>query len=244
MEKPKEPQPADFGLTSERIAEFEASAAISLMHRRGGEIIFSSALLSGVIVYAWTRNIAVTIAAILVGWIPVCRVLMRIVDAFARRAREKWPDHDAYVRYRIAQARYSQALAEWIHFQELQWQALDGRTFETELAKFLAAEGFQVRHTGGARDSGVDLVLADPQRSGLTILVQCKAHRNPVGPSAVRDLYGTLSHYGGQEAWLISTHGFTRAAFEFADGKPIRLVHINTLLTVSATQDRQDSAAS
>lgn len=245
MEKPKEPRPADFGLTAERIAEFEASAAVALMRRRGAEIIVSSALLAGVIVFAYTRDIAMMVVALLGGWLVIVPAIMVVIDLWAAGRKAGWPDHDAYSRFRGARARYPKTLAEWIHFQELEWQTLDGHTFEMELAKFLAAEGFQVSHTGRSGDSGVDLVLTDLPQGGLTILVQCKAHRGPVGPSAVRDLYGTLSHFGGQEAWLISTHGFTQGAVEFAKGKPVHLFQINALLTASAklsyqARNRQD----
>ena len=67
----------------------------------------------------------------------------------------------------------------------------------------LKRKGYEVQYTGGAGDEGVDLVVGN---GDSTILVQCKAHSRPIGPSPVRELYGTVvakraSRYN-QKLWM------------------------------------------
>jgi HJR/Mrr/RecB family endonuclease len=47
-------------------------------------------------------------------------------------------------------------------------------------------------------------------KDGKKIVVQCKAHRNPVGPNVVRELYGTMFHAGADAAKLVALGGFTQ----------------------------------
>lgn len=107
------------------------------------------------------------------------------------------------------------------------YQTLDGWQFEKEMAALLTRRGYRVKRTGKPGDSGVDLVL---RCGGHEIIVQCKAHKTCVGPHAVRDLYGTMRDQRVHEAWLISTNGFTKGAYAFARGKPIRLLKIQDVL--------------
>lgn len=117
---------------------------------------------------------------------------------------------------------------ELLRQQESWWKSLDGSSFERELASLLKARGYGVSLQGSSGDGGVDIVLrtSDSQK----IIVQCKAHTSTIGPGAVRELYGTMSHAGADESWLVVTSGFTRGCWEFAAGKPIRLLTIRDLL--------------
>ena len=51
-----------------------------------------------------------------------------------------------------------------------------------------------------------------------------------IGPGAIRDLYGSLVHLSANEAWLISSRGFTSGARRFAADKPVSLMTIQNLL--------------
>jgi restriction system protein len=86
------------------------------------------------------------------------------------------------------------------------WQNLGGRDFEREVANLLSERGYQVQLTPATNDGGVDLMLA---RGGQSILVQCKAHKNPVGLDPFEISSG---HLGGSEAWLVSLSGFTNGS--------------------------------
>ena len=52
----------------------------------------------------------------------------------------------------------------------------------------------------------------------------------PYRVSAVRDLFGTLQNEGASEGILVTTSGYGKAAFEFAEGKPLELLSGSHLL--------------
>lgn len=101
------------------------------------------------------------------------------------------------------------------------WFSLDGITFEKELEKLFTRAGFQVERTPASGDHGIDLNIYKDQ---TRIIVQCKAHKNPIGPKEVRELYGTLmANEDASLAYLITTHGATKGAYGFAKGKPLEI---------------------
>ncbi|GHO49680.1 hypothetical protein KSX_78430 [Ktedonospora formicarum] len=52
--------------------------------------------------------------------------------------------------------------------------------------------------------------------------------------SAVRDLFGTLQNEGASKGILITTSGYGKASYEFAEGKPIELLSGSNLLYLLA----------
>ena len=66
--------------------------------------------------------------------------------------------------------------------------------------------------------------------AGEKIIVQCKRHKNPIGPAVVRELYGSLSASKAQAAILICTGGFTKGVYRFARDKPITLLDIDGIV--------------
>ena len=120
--------------------------------------------------------------------------------------------------------------------RQLAWcQGLNGEQFERELTKLLNDNGYNAERTGGSGDEGIDIFAT---RNEQAIVIQCKAHMAYVGPGAVRELYGALIHQGAQEGWLVTTHGFTHGARDFARGKPIKLHTIQGILTVLSHQQQ------
>ncbi|MBI4463236.1 MAG: restriction endonuclease [Acidobacteria bacterium] len=216
-EKPQQPRPEDFGLTKERCTTFESLFFISFD-------LFSSiefwipygviVLTLGILTYHFTASYLITFLLLSVGTSVIWRRLQ--------------PDYQNFRRYRSAKENYHKELETWIRTQESWWQSLDGRSFEIELGALLQKRGYRVQWTGKSGDQGVDLILFGS--GGHRIIVQCKAHRKPIGPAAIRDLYGTLKHLGEKEAWLVSSSGFSKAANEFAMGKPIQLLSIRDIL--------------
>ena len=77
----------------------------------------------------------------------------------------------------------------------------------------------------------MDCVAYDPRPIfGGKVVIQAKRYKNTVGVSAVRDLFGTLQNEGASKGILVTTSGYGKAAFEFADGKPIELLSGSHLL--------------
>ena len=61
-------------------------------------------------------------------------------------------------------------------------------------------------------------------------MVQAKRYRHTVGVSAVRDLFGTMHNEGASKGILVTTSGFGKAAYTFANGKPMELLTGENLL--------------
>jgi restriction system protein len=61
-------------------------------------------------------------------------------------------------------------------------------------------------------------------------VIQAKRYTNPVGVSAVRDLYGTVVNEGATKGILVTTSNFGPDAYNFAKDKPLTLMDGNNLL--------------
>jgi hypothetical protein len=79
--------------------------------------------------------------------------------------------------------------------------------------------GYEVRATPYQGDHGADLLAT---RAGETVVVQCKHHpAGTVGEPVLRDLFGTLHHFGATRAILVTTGRVTPAAREWVRDKPL-----------------------
>ena len=58
------------------------------------------------------------------------------------------------------------------------------------------------------------------------------ATSNTVGVSAVRDLFGTMQNEGASKGILVTTSGYGKASFEFAQNKPLELLSGSNLLSL------------
>lgn len=97
--------------------------------------------------------------------------------------------------------------------------------FESLVQNLFEKMGLETRQTRASRDGGVDAIAYDPRPLiGGKIVIQAKRYKNPVGVSAVRDLYGTLQNEGGSKGILVTTSRYGRASFDFAKDKPLELV--------------------
>jgi restriction system protein len=91
--------------------------------------------------------------------------------------------------------------------------------------------GLETRQTRPSRDGGVDCVAWDTRPvMGGKVVIQAKRYAHTVGVSAVRDLYGTVVNEGASKGILVSTSGYGKASFEFADDKPLELLDGTNLL--------------
>jgi restriction system protein len=95
-----------------------------------------------------------------------------------------------------------------------------------QVARLFRRLGYRVHRRPATHDLGVDLVVS---KSGWRAIVQCKNWHHPVGPAAVRDLYGTLLHTGADLGILVTTSTTSRSAQEFCSGKPLLLIEGSVL---------------
>src|SRR5437764_3306807 len=103
--------------------------------------------------------------------------------------------------------------------------------FEPLITNLFQKMGLETRLTQASRDGGIDCVAFDPRPIfGGKVVIQAKRYRNTVGVSAVRDLFATLQNEGASKGILVTTSGYGKAAFRFAENKPIELLSGTHLL--------------
>ncbi len=150
--------------------------------------------------------------------------------AISEFLKRQQPQYRKAKLYREAEEVYRRTLTE-------HWLSLTGWQFEVEVGKLFKNLGYKVESTGASGDKGVDIVL---KKDAKTTIVQCKAHKKPVGPAVVRELYGTMMASGADSAILVSSGGFTRGVRDFVPGKRIRLISSADLVTMAEeTGDRK-----
>jgi restriction system protein len=97
--------------------------------------------------------------------------------------------------------------------------------------RVFASAGATVSVTQASRDQGVDAIIIDPDLiRGGKMVIQAKRYVNTVDVSAVRDLWGTVSHEGAMKGLLVTTSQFGPDAYAFAQDKPITLINGSELL--------------
>src|SRR5205085_1786319 len=107
--------------------------------------------------------------------------------------------------------------------------------FEALIANLFGKMGLETRQTQASRDGGVDCVAYDPRPIlGGKVVIQAKRYKHTVGVSAVRDLFGTMQNEGASKGILVTTSGYGKAAFAFAEGKPLELLSGSHLLYLLA----------
>lgn len=129
----------------------------------------------------------------------------------------------------LAQRKRSQLLETQTGLDSL--RAMSWREFEMLVGEAFRRQGYHIEETGlGGADGGIDLRLS---KDGKTTLVQCKQWRSQrVDVKIVREMYGLLAHHGADAVKIVAVGDFTPDARRFAQGKPIELVHGETLLAL------------
>lgn len=110
---------------------------------------------------------------------------------------------------------------------------LTAHAFETVIRDLFQAMGFDTYQTRASRDGGVDCVAHYTKSVvGGKYIIQAKRFTHRVPVEDVRDLAGALDHERASKGILVTTSEFTKAGYEFAQGKPIELINGNGLLAL------------
>lgn len=215
----KKPTLQDYGLTQADIERIKSTkqtlkiVAVSWMFV--GISLFCSSSLKNL--NTFILLILLLLTAPPFGPIMLYSLLKRITLSFSPvlKASERfWADSEKYERW-------------WELTQETFWNSMTGRRFEQELAALFQKLGYQAHVTAASDDKGIDIWL---EKNSLVIPVQCKAHKKPVGPGAVREFYGAMSHFGAKTGIFASLSGFTSGAHDFCRGKSIQFVDLRWII--------------
>jgi restriction system protein len=119
---------------------------------------------------------------------------------------------------------------------------LSPKEFEFLITNLFSKMGLETRQTQASRDGGVDCVAFDARPIlGGKVIIQAKRYKNTVGVAAVRDLFGTLHNEGASKGILVTTSGYGKSSYEFANGKPIELITGSNLLYLLKEQAGVDA---
>lgn len=93
---------------------------------------------------------------------------------------------------------------------------LNGYEFEEVVARVFRNMGYEAERTPGSGDEGIDIRATKGKKS---FVIQCKNYKGQVGPAAVRELYGVVTHAGASRGFLVCTTQFSKQAVAFAERK-------------------------
>ena len=114
------------------------------------------------------------------------------------------------------------------YIDSLSWQ-----DFEVLIAKYYKKQGYKATIAGGGgADNGIDVLLEKKRDKKI---VQCKHwKKNAVGVVIIREMYGLMVSESASEVIIVTSGRFTKDAYKFAKGKPIKLINgqkLSELLT-------------
>ncbi|MFD0958225.1 restriction endonuclease [Paenibacillus chungangensis] len=108
---------------------------------------------------------------------------------------------------------------------------LDGSEFEMYLYRLFIELGYQgVYKTTNSRDFGADLVFTD--REGVRNVVQAKRYSidNPVGISAVQEVFSCMRYYKARKAIVIASAKYTEPCETLAGINGVKLLDRSDLI--------------
>lgn len=107
------------------------------------------------------------------------------------------------------------------------WMAMTPYDFEQEVANWFRQKGYTANTTQYSGDGRVDIVL---EKDGIREFVQCKHYLNQSIPIAtVRELFGVMASENVKSGYMVSLHGMTQGAFEFANKNNIKNITVSQL---------------
>src|SRR5205085_8961527 len=104
----------------------------------------------------------------------------------------------------------------------------DWAQFEKEITELVRAFGYDAVSTVEAGDFGADVVATNVRRR---VIVQCKLYKSgKIGLEVLQKLLGSCVYYNASEAICVTTSGFTKQAYVFAERTGVKLVDRDLLV--------------
>jgi Holliday junction resolvase len=167
-----------------------------------------------------------------VAWIAIVPLVRIVYLQITRRRCPEFKRLEAFDQAAAEFARERQQYELWEQRTQAEfWRSLDGVTFEREVGRLFAAQGYSVQHTPQTGDGGVDLVLI---RGDWKTVVQCKAHAGRIGIGVGRELVASMQDFGAQEAILVAREGVTLVLKEYAEERGIRILELGHVLAMQS----------
>lgn len=214
----KAPQPEDFNLSKEKIALEEKNREKIKKGPQAWPAFLGISIACGIPFIGYLLRSPLICIAILISSL----IITTIIHDEQKKKIENIKINDNY-------DKYVQAIKIWEMSQNSFWTNINGITFEHRIAKLLRFKGYSIKLTPASNDGGVDIIA---KKNGITIAVQCKCHKKPIGPSVARELYGVMQSRKSefQEGMIICPSGFTKGVYDFVRNKPISLIKLSDII--------------
>jgi len=237
-----EPKSEEFGRTKESFKKFQSvlnfvdvvSILISIV--LGFAILFATyqSFKSGLLLSTFVGYISAIITFLVISvsikfflnLLPISKQYNQY--KISMKKYDEWKREQENIKLKKEERRFRYEL-EKKRRHECYWKSLSGKEFEKELSLLYKRKGYNVSLTPSTDDKGVDIIMTKNEKK---IIVQCKAHKKPVGVGAIRELYGALNHFKSDKAILASVSGFTSGVKDFAKNKPIELVSLDQIIDI------------
>ena len=118
------------------------------------------------------------------------------------------------------------------------WRKLNGREFEQHIESLYKYSGFTTKLSHVGADGGIDIIVYKNNRK---YAVQCKAHKEKISTSVVRDLYGVICANNFDGGYLVAISGATKPAEDFCGSlksKKITIIDIEKILKVVSKKEQ------
>ncbi|WP_254624347.1 restriction endonuclease [Cytobacillus firmus] len=168
--------------------------------KKESELIFSSILVLGLIMYYFTGDLITIGITIFVG------VSIWFLLTFLKEKKKEMDLKQSGI-YDI--------------------DKMDGIQFEHYLSSLFKSQGYNVKVTKATGDYGADLVLT---KESEKIVVQAKRYSKNVGISAIQEISASKSYYNATRAWVVSNSFFTKSAIELAQSNSVELLDRKALI--------------
>jgi restriction system protein len=107
--------------------------------------------------------------------------------------------------------------------------SIEWKLFEDVCAEYLRLKKHDARVTPIGKDGGIDLKVRDATGK-VTAIGQCKAWKDAVGVSQIRELYGVMAAEKVENGIYMTTSSFTNDAWAFGRDKKLLLITGDELL--------------
>ncbi len=124
--------------------------------------------------------------------------------------------------------------AAWEREEMVSVDRMSDRELDQRLEAAFRHEGYVVYRVGGSGEVGADLVLDQP---GTRTVVRVRRWDNMVGLSAVQEVLAGRSHYGAQNALVVTTSTFSRDALDLAMSHAVETWDRRRLVDFLAAQE-------
>jgi restriction system protein len=101
--------------------------------------------------------------------------------------------------------------------------------YEQFCATILANNGWSTNLTRKTGDFGADIIA---EKKGLKFVIQCKQWSKSVGVKAVQEAHTATSYYRADQALVVTTTGYTKAAKDLAKRTGVRLLSHEDLVNM------------